>query len=451
MSLPSDGLLICHCRDWTRPLTGQEEGVYTFLSTNFLRNTWTALSIAEEARQRLARCATHSPQTQVCCPTDKNSHASGFCGDEILGHSNASKPTSNESMPSSKSIGRPIQYHGQDKAKGDVGSPSRDRAPTRNTKKVEKIVQGKKANSTMKRKRRSVPASELQPVISANVDALRKDERIGKGERITSTVENIEAIDKPAEKCEIEKSQIEVSGPPQCTRIELAVPDIQMDQFVEVNGIIDVGVASMQIVFPVDQVPPDSPLTGFELTGKYLPSSIFPPLTIFATSYMNLGSERALGLLMKQHCESTGAKTGGVCEFPCFPKGWRSACVPGHPSLQQDDKSKVSIDGNFLEPTGTYCDMSNFVAFQSAAIEFDCEEAGTLIGCKLVYDAWRSSNCNAVKYTLLVQVIHQFNHHSNRLFVQVFLFQNRMKKGLRFTIVTRSDNYSNFLFWCCFM
>lgn len=163
-------------------------------------------------------------------------------------------------------------------------------------------------------------------------------------------------------------------------------------------GILEVGGASMQVVFPVENEIRDGPLGTLDLThgGRFLKREMFPkmtePFNVFGTSYMNLGINRALALLQKQYCEKEpNANIDGRCYFPCFNVGWRQECKPGSPKLRQlktendglsnfemDSTGIIRIMENQLLDTAHFCSIENKIVNYMYTPRKDCERAGEL-------------------------------------------------------------------------
>lgn len=139
------------------------------------------------------------------------------------------------------------------------------------------------------------------------------------------------------------------------------------------NGIIEISEVSLRIAFPAYTIPPDCPLIPIQLTGPFLPPQLFPPISLFATSYTNRGTNRALAIFVKKHCSAPAAD--GVCFFPCYPRNWRSECRVGTPTHITDDGT-VQMDGNWLIPVAKFCDQTNPIATHSRATQRQCAASG---------------------------------------------------------------------------
>lgn len=161
-------------------------------------------------------------------------------------------------------------------------------------------------------------------------------------------------------------------------------------------GILEVGGASMQVVFPVENQIRDGPLGTLDLTldGRFLKREMFPkmtePFNVFGTSYMNLGINRALALLQKMYCEDPmNQNSDGRCYFPCLNVGWRQVCVPGSPKRRElktkgdglsmfetDTSGRVLMDGNHLFDTANFCSKDNKILRYMITPLQDCKRAG---------------------------------------------------------------------------
>lgn len=159
-------------------------------------------------------------------------------------------------------------------------------------------------------------------------------------------------------------------------------------------GILEVGGASMQVVFPVENQIRDGPLGTLDLTreGRFLKREMFPkmtePFNVFGTSYMNLGINRALALLLKMYCEEN-ATADRRCYFPCFNKGWRQVCIPGTPmrrilktnndnlpNFETDESGSIKVDGNHLTDAAQFCNIQNKILTYMITPLQDCRRAG---------------------------------------------------------------------------
>lgn len=162
-------------------------------------------------------------------------------------------------------------------------------------------------------------------------------------------------------------------------------------------GILEVGGASMQVVFPVENQIQNGPLGTLDLTHEsrgFLKREMFPkmnePFYVFGTSYMNLGINRALALLQKQYCEKEKeANVDGKCFFPCLNVGWKQECIAGPPRPRQlktqgdglsyfevDSAGRILIASNFLVEAGQFCNVENKLLTFMQTPRKDCERAG---------------------------------------------------------------------------
>lgn len=151
----------------------------------------------------------------------------------------------------------------------------------------------------------------------------------------------------------------------------------------------------MQVVFPVENRIHNGPLGTLDLTkhNRFLRQDLFPTMgeefNVFGTSYMNLGINRALALLLKQYCQRRRS-AGGRCKSPCFQRGWRQTCVPGTPRskkgslvqpsegqspFQLDSEGRVLMEGNNLLDVANYCRKNNPL-LRNFTPRSDCRRAG---------------------------------------------------------------------------
>lgn len=159
------------------------------------------------------------------------------------------------------------------------------------------------------------------------------------------------------------------------------------------GGILEVGGASMQVVFPVENQIHNGPLGTLDLTknNRFLRRDLFPSMVeefnVFGTSYMNLGINRALALLLKQYCQKQ-KPADGRCKSPCFQRGWRQTCVPGTPRVRSkkpqspdespfelDEEGRVIMEGNNLLDVANYCRKNNPL-LRNITPRSDCRRAG---------------------------------------------------------------------------
>jgi hypothetical protein len=160
-------------------------------------------------------------------------------------------------------------------------------------------------------------------------------------------------------------------------------------------NILEVGGASMQVVFTVEKQVSDGKLTTVNLiqNDKFLRKDMFPPsmkdFNVFGTSYLNLGNNRALALLLKQYCEKNTTPKG-KCYFPCFHKGWKQTCIPGTPRrrkdfnsstqrspLEMDSSGRVIMDGNYLLDVAQFCNINNPL-LKKTIPRLNCLRAGNI-------------------------------------------------------------------------
>lgn len=141
-------------------------------------------------------------------------------------------------------------------------------------------------------------------------------------------------------------------------------------------GIVEVGGASMQIVFPVRPFvpfPPFAKVSNLQKEG-YLPHS-YPPVDLVAVSFMQLGASSASGVFLKMLCGKAEYLRKGVCHNPCLFRGFEQACSAGEVSISPDGKIAVSSDirKNRLKPAATFCGGGNAEIMYKLSNRIECE------------------------------------------------------------------------------
>ncbi|PHJ25013.1 gda1 cd39 (nucleoside phosphatase) family protein [Cystoisospora suis] len=128
------------------------------------------------------------------------------------------------------------------------------------------------------------------------------------------------------------------------------------------TGIVEVGGASMQIVFPVSLTSPPPPfatVVHFQ-QEQYLPSS-YPRVDAVAVSYMQLGASSASGVFLKGLCAKPEFLKEGVCQNPCLRKAFTQKCSAGEVTITKEGQVQVNEQPkrNRLKPVATYCGNAN--------------------------------------------------------------------------------------------
>lgn len=127
-------------------------------------------------------------------------------------------------------------------------------------------------------------------------------------------------------------------------------------------GIIEVGGASMQIVFPVPVTTllPASVQTVDMQKGGYL-SPQYPPVHLLAISYMQLGANSASGIFLKGLCSDPQHLKHGTCYNPCLLRNFEQECSAGPVTITSKGEVTVNKDlkKNRLKPLATFCGSAN--------------------------------------------------------------------------------------------
>ncbi|XP_053990763.1 putative nucleoside-triphosphatase [Hylaeus volcanicus] len=206
-------------------------------------------------------------------------------------------------------------------------------------------------------------------------------------------------------------------------------------------NILEVGGASMQVVFTVQKNTSDTKLLTLDLLEdeKFLKKDMFPSsmkdFDVFGSSYMNLGNNRALALLLKQHCQNNTTPEG-KCYSPCFHKGWKQTCIPGTPRrrkdftnstegspLEMDSLGRVIMDGNYLLEVAQFCNTDDPLLNQTIPREnciragFDLdkttlEEKAQIDGCVEIEGTANVTECHKVIWDFLFSKELPGNHQA---------------------------------------
>lgn len=102
-----------------------------------------------------------------------------------------------------------------------------------------------------------------------------------------------------------------------------------IDLYKTLDGAVLITKSTIQIGFPLAKVLEYG--GGIRTAQIQFKHPAIPPhdsIPIFAITYNNYGTSRALSLLAKKFCTQS-ADRNGICWFPCFPKGWRQTCTLG--------------------------------------------------------------------------------------------------------------------------
>ncbi|KFH12689.1 GDA1/CD39 (nucleoside phosphatase) family protein [Toxoplasma gondii MAS] len=140
-------------------------------------------------------------------------------------------------------------------------------------------------------------------------------------------------------------------------------------------GIVEVGGASMQIVFPVRPFvpfPPFAKVSNLQKEG-YLPHS-YPPVDLVAVSFMQLGASSASGVFLKMLCGKEEYLRDGICRNPCLFRGFEQACSAGEVTIGPTGEIHVSsnLRKNRLKPAATFCGGGNAEIMYKLSNRIEC-------------------------------------------------------------------------------
>ncbi|PHJ21494.1 gda1 cd39 (nucleoside phosphatase) family protein [Cystoisospora suis] len=147
----------------------------------------------------------------------------------------------------------------------------------------------------------------------------------------------------------------------------------------DLAGVVEVGGASAQLVFPVDD---SDILPSFvkpvNLQAERLLPESYPIAGVVSVSFMQLGVASSAGLFLKQLCSTEQFLRDGVCYNPCFFEGYEQPCSAGEVTIDKNGKASVSEDirKNRLKPIGTYCSQNNPEIGMKATNELQCRANG---------------------------------------------------------------------------
>ncbi|PFH31391.1 GDA1/CD39 (nucleoside phosphatase) family protein [Besnoitia besnoiti] len=154
--------------------------------------------------------------------------------------------------------------------------------------------------------------------------------------------------------------------------------EAQLHAHRKLAGIVEVGGASMQIVFPVRPFvppPPFAKVSNLQREG-YLPHS-YPPVDLVAVSFMQLGASSASGIFLKMLCGKPEYLKDGICHNPCLFKGFEHSCSAGEVSISAQGEVSVSNDvrKNRLKPAATFCGAGNSEIMYKMSSRLECMAA----------------------------------------------------------------------------
>ncbi|KAL8444822.1 hypothetical protein Emag_005304 [Eimeria magna] len=181
-------------------------------------------------------------------------------------------------------------------------------------------------------------------------------------------------------------------------------------------SIIEVGGASMQVVFPVFTLgsSPSFVRTTNLVREGYL-NQDYPDVDVLSTSYMQLGASSATGIFYKSFCSNPKNRKNGVCMNPCLPRGFKQACSTGSVTISPDGSVDVgkTINQQRVKPTAYYCTSSNDEIAKKTLNRLSCLAAGinpeepleerlAIADCREMEGTGDFDACNAAVYQTLI-------------------------------------------------
>ncbi|KAL8270795.1 hypothetical protein Esti_005269 [Eimeria stiedai] len=181
-------------------------------------------------------------------------------------------------------------------------------------------------------------------------------------------------------------------------------------------SIVEVGGASMQIVFPVFTLgsSPSFVRTTNLVREGYL-SADFPDIDVMSTSFMQLGASSATGIFYKSFCSNSKNRRRGVCLNPCLPRGFKQACSTGAVDIAAEGSVTVgtTINQQRVKPVAYYCTSSNDEIAKKTLNRLSCLAAGinpeeplearlTIPDCHEMQGTGDFDACNAAVYQALI-------------------------------------------------
>ncbi|KAL8426404.1 hypothetical protein Efla_006756 [Eimeria flavescens] len=181
-------------------------------------------------------------------------------------------------------------------------------------------------------------------------------------------------------------------------------------------SIVEVGGASMQVVFPVFTLgsSPSFVRTTNLVRSAYLPDE-YPSLDVLSTSYMQLGASSATGIFYKSFCGTEANLRDGVCLNPCLPRGYKQQCSTGEVTIGPQGEVQVApeIRKQRLKPVAYYCTSSNAEIAKKTLNRLSCLAAGidpeeplgqrlTIRGCREMEGTGDFAACSAAVFQTLL-------------------------------------------------
>lgn len=151
--------------------------------------------------------------------------------------------------------------------------------------------------------------------------------------------------------------------------------DAELSAHRKLAGVVEVGGASMQIVFPVRAFFPPPPFVKISNLQKegFLPGT-YPPVELVAVSFMQLGASSASGIFLKMLCSKEEYLKNGVCQNPCLFRGFEQDCSAGEVTIDSSGAISVSQDvrKNRLKPVATFCGGGNAEIIHKVSNGLEC-------------------------------------------------------------------------------
>ncbi|PHJ24169.1 gda1 cd39 (nucleoside phosphatase) family protein [Cystoisospora suis] len=151
--------------------------------------------------------------------------------------------------------------------------------------------------------------------------------------------------------------------------------DAELSAHRKLAGVVEVGGASMQIVFPVRAFFPPPPFVKISNLQKegFLPGT-YPPVELVAVSFMQLGASSASGIFLKMLCSKEEYLKNGICQNPCLFRGFEQDCSAGEVTIDSSGAISVSHDvrKNRLKPVATFCGGGNAEIIHKVSNGLEC-------------------------------------------------------------------------------
>ncbi|PHJ22675.1 gda1 cd39 (nucleoside phosphatase) family protein [Cystoisospora suis] len=143
-------------------------------------------------------------------------------------------------------------------------------------------------------------------------------------------------------------------------------------------GLVEVGGASTQIVFPLIPYVHVPPFVRRVPVGAEAHLGSRRNLELVSVSFLQLGATSSAGLLLKNICNRPENIKQGICNNPCFPRGYEQSCSAGTPTITKDGQVTISTStrDNRLKPVALFCASSNPEVSLKALNKLACKANG---------------------------------------------------------------------------